>query len=625
MATQGTKGRQRLTTAQALVQFLGAQRVERDGVVRPLIHGCFGIFGHGNAGGLAQALHQYRSSFRYYLGRNEQAMVHMAAGFARMLNRLGTFACASSIGPGATNLVTGAAGATINRLPVLLLPADMASSRAPRPVLQQVEVPQSASISVNDCLRPVSRYWDRIERPEQLLWSAPEAMRILTDQAETGAVTLALPTDVQAEAHEFPGEFFRERVWHIPRPVPDSAAMSRAVAVIRSARQPLIVCGGGAIYSEATAAVRALADTTGIPAAETHAGKGTLPYDHASNLGALGVNGTKGSFEIAREADVVIGIGTRWTDVTSVSQTAFAHPEVRFVNLNIAAFDAHKFSGETLIGDARATVELLAGQLAGYQVPSEYRERVARIAAEWDREVDKYYHLGNAPLPSQGEVVGAVNAAAEPRDVVVCAAGSMPNDLHKLWRSRDPKSYQVEYGYSCMGYEIPGGLGAKLAAPDREVFVLVGDGSYMMMPSELATAVQEGIKIIVVLVQNYGFASVGALSKRIGTEGFGTRYRYRSGSGELDGADLPVDLAANAASFGAQVIRAQSIAELREALAAARAAEVTTVIHVETDPDVSVPRFHWWDVAVAEVSESEAVREARASYEAARGEVRRHL
>ncbi|MDH3499887.1 MAG: 3D-(3,5/4)-trihydroxycyclohexane-1,2-dione acylhydrolase (decyclizing) [Acidimicrobiia bacterium] len=625
MAGNGTARSQRLTTSQALVLFLSAQQVERDEAVTPLIHGCFGIFGHGNAGGLGQALHQYRDRFPYYLGRNEQAMVHLAAGFARMRNRLGTYACASSIGPGATNLVTGAAGATINRLPVLLLPADMAASRAPRPVLQQVEVPSSASISVNDCLRPVSRYWDRIERPEQLLWSAPEAMRVLTDQAETGAVTLALPTDVQAEAYDFPNEFFRPRVWHVPRPVPDPAAVARAVEVIRSARRPLIVCGGGAIYSEASEAVRALVDATGIPVAETHAGKGTLPYDHPSNLGALGVNGTPGSFEIAREADVVIGIGTRWTDVTSVSQTAFANPEVRFVNLNIAAFDAHKFSGEALVGDARATLLLLAANLAGYQVASDHRERVARIAAEWDEEVDRYYDLGGAPLPSQGEVVGAVNAAAEPRDVVVCASGSMPNDLHKLWRSRDPKSYQVEYGYSCMGYEIPGGIGAKLAAPDREVFVLVGDGAYMMMSSELATAVQEGIKIIVVLVQNHGFASVGALSRRLGTDGFGTRYRYRTETGELDGGPLPVDLAANAASYGVNVIRVESVADLREALAEARDAKVTTLIHVETDPDVSVPRFHWWDVAIAEVAESASVREARAAYEVSRSESRRHL
>ena len=615
----------RLTTAQAMVRFLVAQHVERDGVTSPFFAGCFGIFGHGNIGGFAQALHQHRDEFRYYLGRNEQAMVHASAGYARMKNRLGAFVCTSSIGPGATNLVTGAAGATINRLPVLLIPADMPASRAPRPVLQQVEVPGSATISVNDCLRPVSRYWDRIERPEQILWAAPEAMRILTDPAETGAVTLAFPTDVQSEAYDFPVELFRERVWHISRPVPDADAMQRAVETLRSASRPLIVAGGGVIYSEATEALRRFVDATGIPVGETHAGKGSLPYDHPSNLGALGVNGTPMSYQVAQVADVVIGIGTRWTDVTSVSQTAFADPGVRFINLNIASFDAHKFSGAALIGDARATIERLTDLVDGYQVSAEYRGQGKRMNLEWDTEVDHWYGLRNDPLPSQGEVVGAVNAAAAPGDVVVCAAGSLPNDLHKLWRSRDPKSYHVEYGYSCMGYEIPGGMGVKMAAPEREVFVMVGDGSYMMMPSELATAVQEGIKIIVVLIQNHGFASVGALSNRLGTEGFGTRYRFRTESGALDGEPLPIDLAANAASFGVNVIRAVSMDDLRSALEEARASEVTTLIHVETDPSVGVPRFHWWDVAIAEVSDSESVATARTEYEDKRATVRRHL
>lgn len=615
----------RLTVAQALVRFLLAQEIARDGSSQPFFGGCFGIFGHGNVGGMAQALHQHRDRFRYYLGRNEQAMVHAAAGYARMKNRLGAMACTSSIGPGATNLVTGAAGATINRLPVLLLPADMPSSRAPRPVLQQVEAPGSASISVNDCLRPVSRYWDRIERPEQLLWSAPEAMRVLTDPAETGAVTLALPTDVQSEAFDFPIEFFRTRTWHVARPTPDEDALSAAVESIASARRPLLVAGGGVIYSDATDSLRLFVDQTGIPVGETHAGKGSLPYDHPSSLGALGVNGTPHSYRAAREADVVIGVGTRWTDVTSVSQTVFANPSVRFINLNIASFDAHKFSGLPLVGDARVTLDRLAEMLGGYEVDPSYRQHVAEEAHDWDAEVTRWYHLDNTPLPSQGEVVGAVNDAAAPRDVVVCAAGSLPNDLHKLWRSQDPKSYHVEYGYSCMGYEIPGGMGVKMAAPDREVFVMVGDGSYMMMPSELATAIQEGIKMIVVLVQNHGFASVGALSERLGMDRFGARYRYRDESGNLTGDPLPVDLAANAASFGVNVIKADSIVTLRRALEDAKAADITTLIEVETDPAVGVPRFHWWDVAIAEVSDSESVRDARAEYELNRATARRHL
>jgi 3D-(3,5/4)-trihydroxycyclohexane-1,2-dione acylhydrolase (decyclizing) len=542
-----------------------------------------------------------------------------------MSNRLRAFACASSIGPGATNLVTGAAGATINRLPVLLLPADMPASRIPRPVLQQVELPWTSTISVNDALRPVSKYWDRIERPEQLLWSAPEAMRVLTDQAETGAVTLALPTDVQAEAHDFPDEFFRTRVWRIPRALPDPDALAEAVKRFRRAAKPLIVAGGGVVYSEATEALRAFVAQTGIPVVETHAGKGSLPYDHPSNAGSLGVNGVPGAFEMAQEADLVVGIGTRWTDVSTVSQTAFAHPDVQFINVNVASFDAHKFSGLPLVGDARAVIEALGDALADFHVAPEHQERAARLNREWDAEVDRYSSLGNTPLPSQGEVVGAVNDAAEPQDVVVSAAGSLPNDLQKLWRSRDPKSYHVEYGYSCMGYEIPGGLGVKMAAPDREVFVMVGDGSYLMMPSEIVTAVQESIKLIIVLVQNYGFASVGALSRRLGTEGFGAEYRSRGEDGQLSGELIPVDLAANAASLGAGVRRVTSVEELRTALEEARAATQTTVIHVETDPDVYVPRFHWWDVAVAEVSTSAAVTEARTKYDEERAKSRRHL
>ncbi len=620
-----TNETRRLTTAQALIEFLRAQQTERDGVRRDLFAGCFGIFGHGNVGGVAQALHQYRADFRYILGRNEQAMVHAAAGFARMSNRLRAFACATSIGPGSTNLVTGAAGATINRIPVLLLPADMPASRIPRPVLQQIELPWTSTVSVNDSLRPVSRYWDRIERPEQLLWSAPEAMRVLTDQAETGAVTLSLPTDVQSEAYDFPAELFRTRVWHIPRPGPDPQALAAAIEKIARASKPLIVAGGGVIYSEATRELAALAERTGIPVVETHAGKGSLPFDHPLNAGSLGVNGVPGAFEMAQEADVVIGIGTRWTDVTSVSQTAFAHADVQFVNVNIASFDAHKYSGIPLVADARVAVQALELGLAGYRAPAEHQEKATRLNRDWQVEVDRYSNLGNTPLPSQGEVVGAVNAAAEPEDVVVSSAGSLPNDLQKLWRSRDPKSYHVEYGYSCMGYEIPGGLGVKMAAPDREVFVMVGDGSYLMMPSEIVTAVQEGIKLIIVLVQNHGFASVGALSRRLGVEGFGADYRSRGEDGQLSGDRLPVDLAANAASFGAEVIRASNIDELRAALSKARAATATTVIHVETDPGVYVPRFQWWDVAIAEVSTSDTVGEARTVYDVERAKSRRFL
>jgi 3D-(3,5/4)-trihydroxycyclohexane-1,2-dione acylhydrolase (decyclizing) len=617
---------QRMTTAQAIVSFLSNQYTQRDGLEQRLIAGCFGIFGHGNVAGIGQALQQEAGRLRYLQARNEQAMVHSATGYARMRNRLSTFACTTSVGPGATNMVTGAALATINRLPVLLLPGDVFATRSAAPLLQQLEDFSSPEISVNDCLRPVSRYWDRIARPEQLVTSLPEAMRVLTDPAETGAVTLALPHDVQAEAHEFPAELFEARVWRVRRPAPEADRLAEAVELLRGARRPLLVAGGGAIYSEATEQLRALVEATGIPVAETQAGKGSLPYDHPCQLGAVGVTGTRAANAIAREADVVVGVGTRWTDFTTASHTAFAHPDVRFVNINVAAFDAGKHAGVPLVADARVALAQLAAALAGFRVGNDYRDRVARLHREWDEEVDRLYHLGHGPLPSQAEVIGAVNASAAARDVVVCAAGSMPGDLHKLWRTTDPKGYHVEYGYSCMGYEIAGGLGVKLAAPERQVYVMVGDGSYLMLAQELVTAVAEGIKLIVVLVQNHGFASIGALSRSIGSGGFGTSYRFRGPGGELDGELLPVDLAANAQSLGASVIRAEGIDDLSRALKVARDADRTTVIHVECDPEVTVPAYDsWWDVPVAEVASSEEVRAARTGYEEGRREVRPYL
>ncbi len=616
----------RLTTAQALVEFLANQYVERDGRRQRFFAGTFGIFGHGNVAGVGQALQEAGERLRYYQARNEQAMVHAAAGYAKMCNRLGAFACTSSIGPGATNMVTGAAGATINRLPVLLLPGDIFATRRVAPVLQQLEQPWSQDVSVNDALRPVSRYWDRINRPEQLVTSATEAMRVLTSQADTGAVTLALPQDVQAEAWEFPGELFEQRVWHVPRPLPDRVALSRAAESIRGAARPLIVSGGGVIYSEATQALRSFAEATGIPVGETQAGKGSLTYDHPSSLGAIGVTGTPGANVLAREADLVIGIGTRYSDFTTASKTAFQHPQVRFVNINVAAFDAHKQAAVALVGDARATLEALGEAVGGYRVDPEYRDRVAALNREWDREVERIYALGNQPLPSQGEVIGAVNSFSEATDVVVCAAGSLPADLHKLWRVRDPKGYHLEYGYSCMGYEVAGGLGVKMAAPEREVYVMVGDGSWLMMSSEVVTSLQEGYKLTVVLIDNHGFASIQGLSESLGSEGFGTRYRYRDEHGGLGGEVLPVDLGANAESLGAHVIRAKSIEDLRRALADAKQVERTTVITIETDPELRVPSYEsWWDVPVAETSTMEAVQAARKEYEAARRRGRYHL
>ena len=625
-------GTVRLTTAQALVRFLANQYVERDGTEQRFFAGCFGIFGHGNVAGVGQALQQYADAMPYYQARNEQAMVHASSAYARQKNRLQTLACTSSIGPGATNMVTGAALATINRLPVLLLPGDIFASRGPDPVLQQLEATHDGTLSVNDCFRPVSRFFDRIVRPEQLMPAALAAMRVLTNQAETGAVTLALPQDVQADACDYPEEFFEKRVWRVGRPVSEAELVENASFLIREADRPMIVSGGGTIYSEATEALRRFAERTGIPVAETQAGKGSMPYDHPLALGAVGATGTFAANRAAREADLVIGAGTRWSDFTTASKTAFQNPNVRFVNINVADFDAHKHAGIALVGDARATLEALESALGGYEVQAEYREQSRRANADWDREVERLYTLDHRPLPAQSEVLGTVNSLSGPEDVVVCAAGSMPGDLHKLWRTRDPKGYHVEYGYSTMGYEIAGGLGIKMAAPERDVYVMCGDGSYLMMNSEIVTSIQEGYKLIVVLVDNSGFSSIGALSRSVGSQGFGTHYRYRkNGSIGLDseeepGKVLPVDLATNAESLGAQVFRATSVDGLRDALEDARQADRTVVIHIPVDRYEGVPDYEsFWDVPVAEVSEMESVVAARREYAQNRRAERRYL
>ena len=620
----------RLTVAQATIAFLARQYTQRDGQRRRLIAGCFGIFGHGNVAGLGQALHQSAGGLRYYQCRNEQAMVHTAAAYARMTDRMSTFACTTSIGPGATNLVTGAALATVNRLPVLLLPGDIFATRVANPVLQELEDPRSYDASVNDTLRPVSRYWDRINRPEQLPSALLAAMRVLTDPAETGAVTLALPQDVQAEAYDWPDELFAERTWHIRRPVPEPAALERAAALLRSARRPLIIAGGGVTYSGANEALAEFAEQAGIPVAETQAGKGALHHGHPCAVGPIGVTGSTAANALAARADVVVGIGTRYSDFTTASRTLFADPDVRFVNVNVTAFDAAKLGAEMLVADAREGLTALAAALAGWRAPTGDAagdHDWARLRADWDRAVDAARASAPGPL-TQSQVIGAVNDAARPGDVMVCAAGSMPGDLHKRWRSADPKQSHVEYGYSCMGYEIAGGLGIRLAAPDGEVFVLVGDGSYLMMAQELVTAVAEGLKLTVVLVDNSGFASIGGLSEQVGSGRLGTAYRRRDpASGRLDGGPLPVDLGANAASLGAELLRAGSLDELRAALVKARESAATTVVHVRTEltgpgaPDSGA----WWDVPVAEVSTTPDGAAARRGYQEGKAAQRGYL
>jgi 3D-(3,5/4)-trihydroxycyclohexane-1,2-dione acylhydrolase (decyclizing) len=633
----------RLTVAQALVRFLAAQEVQRDGHRTRFFAGCFGIFGHGNVAGLGQALHQHADLLPYHPARNEQAMVHLAAGYARQRNRLGTYVCTTSIGPGATNMVTGAAAATINRLPVLLLPGDVFATRTPHPVLQQLEVAHDGTVSVNDCLRPVSRYFERVQRPEQLMPAALEAMRVLTDPAETGAVTLAMPEDVQTEAFEWPEAFLEPRVWTIYRQPPAPEALATAAELVRRARRPLIVAGGGVIYSDATAALRELVDATGIPVCETQAGRGALVSDHPLSLGAVGATGTAAANRLAHDADLVIGVGTRWGDFTTASKSAFQDPGVRFININVTGFDAAKHSGLAVLADARVALAELQGALIDWRSDAGWESRAADEASAWAAEVQRLVSAPPAPgrADSQASIIGAINDAAGTSGVVVCAAGSAPGDLHKLWRARDPlgKGYHVEYGYSCMGYEIPGAMGVKLAAPEREVFVFIGDGSYLMLPGELATAVAERIALVIVLVDNHGYASIGALSRSLGSHGFGTHYR-RAGNGSLPvdargggelaepaGSDvLPVDLGANAESLGARLIRAGNTAELRSALSDARGSDGPVVIYIEADRYAGVPSYDsWWDVPVAEISDEADVRAAREAYETARQAQRIHL
>ncbi|MCB0046814.1 MAG: 3D-(3,5/4)-trihydroxycyclohexane-1,2-dione acylhydrolase (decyclizing) [Caldilineaceae bacterium] len=620
----------RLTMAQALVRFLKEQYVARDGVRQPFFAGAFGIFGHGCVAGVGEAL-LANPDFRYYQVRNEQGAVHAAAAYAKVKNRLQTFACVTSIGPGATNMITGAAGATINRLPVLLLPGDIFARRNVAPVLQQLESAHSQDFSVNDCFRPVSRYWDRINRCDQLLTALPEALRVLTSPGETGAVTLALPQDVQAEAFDYPVAFFNQRTWIVPRNRPDAGVLQQAAELIRQAQRPMIVAGGGVIYSEATDALAAFVDATGIPVGETMAGKGSLPWDHPLNLGAIGATGTLAANRIARDADLVIGIGTRYSDFTTASKTAWQHPDVRFINLNVTPFDAGKHHGLPVIGDAREALTELTDLLNGYRVADDYRARARRLHDQWDEEVQRIYDIRLEPLPSQGELIGVLNDAGGDA-ILVNAAGSMPGDLHKLWRAAHPKNFHMDYGYSCMGYEIAGGLGAKLAAPDREVFVIVGDGSWLMLSSELVTAVQEGVKLIVLLWDNGGYKSIGSLSRFLGLDGFGTRYAEpRNGvlPGDSAGDDVTpvrVDFAMNARSLGADVIECATRNEYVDAIAAAKAATRTTVIVIRNDRLHSVPGYEsWWDVPVPEVSERDSVRAAREEYEEMRAQERLFL
>ncbi|BDI22286.1 3D-(3,5/4)-trihydroxycyclohexane-1,2-dione acylhydrolase (decyclizing) [Herbiconiux sp. L3-i23] len=616
-----------MTVAQALTTFLANQWTV-DGEVRErTIAGTFGIFGHGNVAGIGQALLQLDTEqpglMPYHQARNEQAMVHQAVGYARMRRRRATYAATASVGPGAANMLTGAALATANRLPVLLLPSDTFATRVADPVLQQLEHPHDLGLQVTDAFRPVSRFFDRVQRPEQLFSIALAAMRVLTDPAETGAVTIALPEDVQAETIEVPVEFLQPREWHVRRPLAEPEELARAVEAIRGATAPFIVAGGGVLYSGAEDALRALVEATGIPVGATQAGVGSLAWDHPQYLGGVGATGSTASNRLAADADVVIGIGTRYSDFTTASRSAFQRPGVRFVNINVASFDAYKHGSQLpVIADARRALDALATELAGWRVDESYADRVAAEKAEWDAVVDRALAPSGAELPGQAEIIGAVLAASDPTDVLVQAAGALPGDLHKLWRVRDPLGYHVEYAFSTMGYEIAGGLGVRRAAPDRDVLVMVGDGSYLMLHTELVTAVAEGLKIVVVLVQNHGYASIGHLSETVGSDRYGTKYR-RQDTAAPDFAEeqyLPIDLAANARSYGVDVIEVRPgpdvVRDLERAVRDAKASSRTTLVHVDADPLLYAPDGEgWWDVPVAEQSTLPSTQQARADYE----------
>ncbi|MEU7066309.1 3D-(3,5/4)-trihydroxycyclohexane-1,2-dione acylhydrolase (decyclizing) [Streptomyces sp. NPDC046161] len=621
----------RLTVAQALVRFLARQYTERDGTRRRLLAATWGIFGHGNVAGIGQALLESGPQEMPFLqGRNEQAMVHAAVGYARQSERLSTHAVTTSIGPGATNLVTGAALATVNRLPVLLLPGDAFATRPADPVLQQLEVPYAGDVSVNDTLRPVSRFFDRVTRPEALIPAALQAVRVLTDPVQTGAVTLALPQDVQAEAYAWPEEFFAERVWRVRRPRPDRDELAAAAEAVRGSARPLLIAGGGIRHSAAQAALAEFAAATGIPVAATQAGKGALPFDHPAEVGGIGHTGTATADALARDADLVIAAGTRLTDFTTASATLFQNPAVRFLGLNLDPYDAHKLAARPVVCDARVGLEELRVAVAGYRVDPSYEATYKEGKRGWERLVEQAYASPDEDAaPTQAQVLGLLDAVVDASDILINAAGSLPGDLHRLWRPRSADQYHVEYGYSCMGYEIPAAIGTALAAPGRPVWALVGDGTYLMNPTEIVTAVQEGVPLKVVILDNHGYASIGGLSGAVGGEGFGTAYRFRAAGGAYTGAPLPVDLAANAASLGMAVIRAETVRDLRKALVEARASDRPTCVYTQTRTPDTVsgppPAQAWWDVPVAETATRAAAASAREEYDRQAAQRRRHL
>ncbi|MEK4075630.1 3D-(3,5/4)-trihydroxycyclohexane-1,2-dione acylhydrolase (decyclizing) [Paenibacillus sp. FSL M7-0656] len=615
----------RLTMAQALLRYLDQQYISVDGVETKFVKGIIGIFGHGNVTGIGEALERSPGSLTYMQGKNEQGMVHTAAAYAKQKNRRQIYACTTSIGPGALNMITAAATATVNRIPVLLLPGDNFATREPDPVLQQLEVSSDYTISATDPFKAVSKYWDRIVRPEQLMIAVTQAMRVLTDPAETGAVTLALPQDVQAEAYDYPESFFARKVHYLDRRPPVQAAIERATEQIARGRKPLLVAGGGVLYSEASAQLVEFAEAFGIPIAETQAGKSAVSWDHPLNVGAIGVTGSLAANRLAREADVVIGVGTRFSDFTTASRSAFQHPEASFININLNGMDAAKLGGEAILADAREGLQALQKELQERQYRCAYgASEIADLRAEWNAEVDRLYAAQHEAGLAQTTAVGIVNRTIDPSSVIVCAAGSLPGDLHRLWRASEPKTYHMEYGFSCMGYEVSGAFGAALAEPDREVYAMVGDGSYLMLHSEFVTSLQEQKKMTILLFNNNGFQCIHNLQREHGSDGFGNEFRYReSESGRLTGDYMPMDFAAHARSMGAKSYRAETAEQLEQALRDAKNETVSTLIEIPVVPGTNAGGYEsWWNVGVPEVSAEEKVVHAHHTMQANRAKAR---
>jgi 3D-(3,5/4)-trihydroxycyclohexane-1,2-dione acylhydrolase (decyclizing) len=606
----------RLTTAQAIVRYLQVQFSERDGDRRRLVPALFGIFGHGNVHGIGQALDEYGVDLTFLQGHNEQSMVHAAVGYAKTTRRRATLACTSSIGPGATNMVTGAAEATISRLPVLLLPGDTYATRHQGPVLQQLEHALAGDVSVNDCFRPVARFFDRVVRPEQLLTALPEAMRVLTSPAEAGAVVLALPQDVQSHAWDFPERLFEERTWRIERPPPDVRRVAEAAELLRAAERPLLIAGGGVRYAEAEAELAALAVHTSAPVVETFAGKGSMGRDEWFVLGGLGLEGNPAANEIATRADVVVCVGTRLTDFATGSHSLFDADGARFVAINVVDRDARKEGALPVVADAREALSALREALEPRDRP-EWRAEVERAKASWLAQRSRLADAEAGDRMTQAQLILALNEAAQPGDTVVTAAGTPPGDLLKLWDATGGRDCHLEFGYSCMGYELPGALGVRLARPRGEVYAYIGDGTYVLNPGELVTAYQHGLKITVVVSENHGYQSIRRLQMgRVGRH-FGNEFRTRDGGGRLEGPYLELDLARSAEGLGARAWRASAPDELRSALAEARDEQRRPcVIVCETEPHRYLPDGGvWWDVAPAEVSELPEVQERRGEYE----------